>query len=143
MSLTNPPAIITQFSTQLAACAAWPGGTNANHWYPSVPWASASFPLAVLSEETGAGQVYSAGTTPLPSGTLKATIHYPQTGTGSDDGSLETLGRTLLAQLLAQPTGIVFRSGSVGMSGTSSMAEQATGTATFAIEVSLEYGLQA
>lgn len=141
MALTNPPPMVAQFSTQLAACADWPGGAATNHHYPKVDWASATLPLAVIEEETNAGTMYAAGAGGLLSGTLKATIHLdPASAT---DGDAETLARTLCAELLAQTPGIIFRSAETSLSGTDSMAEQASGTGTIAIQIVLQYGLTA
>lgn len=140
MSLTNAPAIVTQLSTQLAACASWPGGSTANHWYPKVPWASASFPLAVLEEAERTLTSYASGAGGLQGGTLKITLHYAQS---SDDGSVETIARTLMNELLAQDPGIIFRTSDCGVSGTFSSAEAATDTGTIAIILTLAYGLTA
>lgn len=139
MTLTNAPAIITQLSTQLAACAAWSGSTG-NHWYPSVTYAAATLPLAVLDESSRSYSSYAAGAGGLASGTLRISIHVAQS---SDVGTLETLARTLLGQLLAQDPGILFRSGECGLCGEASTAEIATDTATYSIDISLPYGLSA
>lgn len=140
MSLTNPPAILTQLATQLAACASWPGGAVTNMWYPKVPWVSASLPLGILEEAERTVTTYAAGAGGLQSGTLKITIHYAQT---SDDGTVETLARALLSELLAQDPGIIFRASDCGLSGTFSSAEAATDTGTIATILTLAYGLTA
>ncbi len=140
MSLVNPPAIVTQLSTQLAACASWPGGATTNHHYPNVAWASASLPLAVLEESDRTWTTYAAGAGGLMGGTLKATIHY---AASSDIGTVEAIARTLLGELLAQSPGICFRASDCGLSGTYSSAENATDTATIAIQINLTYGLTA
>jgi hypothetical protein len=140
VTLTNAPAIVTQLSTQLAACASWPGGAVTNLWYPRVPWASATLPLAVLEETERTWTPYAAGAGGLVSGTLKATIHYAAT---SDEGTVEAIGRTLLGELLAQNPGIIFRTSDCGLSGTYTSAENATDTATIAIQLTLAYGLNA
>lgn len=140
MSLTNPPAIVTQLSTQLAACASWPGGATTNHWYPKVDWSSATLPLAVLEESERSWSSYAAGAGGLASGVLRVTVHY---ATSSDDGTVETLGRTLLKELLAQDPGILFRQSDCGLSGTYTTAEIARNTGTIAIQLTLAYGLSA
>ncbi len=140
MSLTNAPAIVTQLSTQLAACSSWPGGSTANHWYPDVIWASASLPLAVLEESERNWTPYAAGAGGLQSGTLRVTIHYATTSTV---GTVESIARTLLGELLAAAPGICFRSSECSLSGASTSAEAATGTGTVAIQISLAYGLNA
>ncbi len=137
MTLVNAPAIVTQLSTQLAACASWAGGTGAC-WYPRVVWASASLPLAILEESEAAFTPYAAGCSGLASGALKLTIH---SASSSDDGTVETLGRAILSQLLAQQSGIIWRTSECGLSGTFSSAEAATDTATIAIILTLGYGL--
>lgn len=140
MSLTNAPAIITQLSTQLAACSSWPGGATSNHWYPRVTWANATLPLAVLEESERTWTSYAAGAGGLAGGTLRITVHYAQS---SDDGTVEGIGRTLLKELLAQDPGILFRASDCGLSGTYTTAEQATDTGTIAIQLTLAYGLTA
>jgi hypothetical protein len=140
MTLTSAPAIVTQLSTQLAACASWPGGATTNHWYPSVPWASATLPLAVLEESERTWTSYAAGAGGLQGGTLKVTIHY---AASADIGTVEAIGRTLLGELLAAAPGICFRSSDCGLSGAYTSAEAATDTATIAIQLSLAYGLTA
>lgn len=134
MSLVNAPAIVTQLSTQLTACASWTG-TN---WYPRVTWAAATFPLALLEESERSVATYAAGAGGIASGTLKVTIHAAQS---SDEGTVETLGRTILGELLAQQAGIIWRQSDCGLSGTFSSAEAATDTATIAIILTLAYGL--
>jgi hypothetical protein len=140
LSLTNAPAIVTQLSTQLAACASWPGASTSNHWYPSVPWSSATLPLAVLEETDRTWTSYAAGAGGLVSGTLKATSHYAAT---SDIGTVVAIGRTLLGELLSAQPGIIFRSSDCGLSGTYTSAEAATDTGTIAIQLTLAYGLNA
>lgn len=140
MTLTNAPAIVTQLSTQLAACSSWPGGATTNHWYPSVPWASASLPLAVLEESERTWTAYASGAGGLQGGTLKVTIHY---ASSSDVGTVEAIARTLLGELLSAQTGIPFRASECGLSGTYTSAEAATDTATIAIQLTLAYGLTA
>ncbi len=140
MSLTNCPAIVTQLSTQLAACASWPGASTANHWFPDVPWGSASLPLAVLEESERTWTTYAAGAGGLIGGTLKITIHY---AASSDAGTVESIGRTLLGELLAAAPGICFRSSECSLSGVPTSAETATDTGTIAIQLSLAYGLTA
>jgi hypothetical protein len=140
MTLTNAPAIVTQLSTQLAACSSWPGGAINNHWYPTVPWASATLPLAVLEESERTFTSYAAGAGGLQGGTLSVTLHY---AASSSIGTVEAIARTLLGELLAQSPGILFRSGDCSLSGTYTSAEAATDTATIAIKLSLAYGLTA
>lgn len=138
MSLTNAPGIVTQLATQLAACASWPGGATTNMWYPRVAWASAVLPLAVLEESDRNAAVYASGANGITSGSLKITLHY---ATSSDDGTVETIARTLLDELLAQTPGIIFRTGDCALSGTFTPAEVARGTGTIGIAISLAYGL--
>jgi hypothetical protein len=143
MTLTSAPAIVTQLSTQLAACASWPGGATSNHWYPDLPWASATWTThynAVLEESERTTLIYAAGAAGIQGGRLKVTIHADST---ISSGTLESLARTLLGELLTQDPGIVFRTADCGLSGTFSKAEEATDTATSAIEFNLAYGLTA
>ncbi len=138
MTLTNAPAILTQLATQLAACASWPGGAVTNMWYPTVAAAGATLPLAILEESERGATVYASGANALTSGTLKIQIHY---ASSSDDGTVESLARTLLGELLAQTPGIIFRSGECSVSGTVTNAQIARDSGTIAIEMQLGYGL--
>ncbi len=140
MSLVDAPAIVTQLSTQLAACSSWPGGAVTNHWYPSVVWASATLPLAVLEESERTWTTYAAGAGGLQGGTLRVTIHY---AASSSVGTVEAIGRTLLGELLAASAGICFRGSECGLSGTYTSAEAATDTGTIALDITLRYGLNA
>jgi hypothetical protein len=105
-----------------------------------VPWASASLPLAVLEESDRTWNTYAAGAGGLMGGTLKVTIHA---AASSDIGTVESLGRTLLGELLAQDPGICFKASDCGLSGTYTTAENATDTATIAIQLTLSFGLTA
>lgn len=136
MSLTNPPAIVTQFSTQLAACASWTTGT-AGHWYPSAVGNIATL-HAVLASLTETRTRYAEGADGLPSGTLKAMVYVPDT-----IGNAELLGRALILELCAQYTGLMFTSGNVGLSADPGPAKVASGDTLQAIELTVNYGLSA
>ncbi len=137
MSLTNAPAIVTTLSTQLAACASWPGGATTNHWYPEAPTGSTA-PFGVLAEVNRRRQIYAADAPSLPGGTLSISVY--STGT---IGTLEDLGRSLLAELLTQHSGIAFTAGEVGYVADTQGATDAAqpSTALRTITISLEYGV--
>ncbi len=141
MSLTNPPAIVTSLSTQLAACASWVG-TNTNHWYPSAPDATTA-PFAVLDDQNAALDIYASDAAGLLSGTLVLSIY--DTTANRTLGELETFGRTILKELLAQVSGIAFRSGDVGLAKDVQPATAAAeGTSALrVITLSIPYGLKA
>ncbi len=141
MTLTNEPAIVTALSTQLAACASWVG-TTTNHWYPLAPDATA-VPYAVLDDQSAAGEIYASDAPPLLSGTLVITIY--DSVANRTVGQLETFGRTILKELLAQVAGIAFRSGEVGLVQDyqpATGAAEGTG-AQRSITISISYGLKA
>lgn len=140
MTITNAPAMVTQASTQLAACAGWTGGT-ANHWYPVAPDGSA-VPFAVIDDQTAGRQIYASDAPGLPSGTIVITIVDSAART---IGQLEELGRTILAQLIAQASGIPFKSGEVGLVDDFRPATEAgEGTGALrSITMSIPYGLDA
>ena len=141
MSLTNAPAIVTSLSSQLAACASWVGGT-ANHWYPVGPDASTP-PFAILDDQNARRTVYASEATGLLKGTLVITIC--DSGANRTIGQLEAFGRTILAELLAQVSGIAFRDGEVGLTQDyrpSTVAAEGTG-ALRSITMTIPYGLDA
>ena len=112
----SAPAIITQMGTQLTACAAWTG-TN---WYPDVDLATATLPIARIDEIDSTQE--SVGTLAATwSGTLEVVIYSTATVP-----VVESLGRTLKAQLLAQSPGIPFRSITVGMNSNMRVARELT-----------------
>jgi hypothetical protein len=141
MSLTNPPAIVTQLSTQLAACASWVGG-NGNHWYPEAG-TSATVPFAVLDDQNASRRVYASDAPGLLSGTLVITI--VDSAANRTLGQLEAFGRTILAELVAQVAGIAFKDGEVGLVDDYKKATEAgEGTAAQrSITMSIPYGLDA
>jgi len=120
MTLTNAPAIVTQFSTQLAACASWSTGT-AGHWYPSADPGIATL-HAVLASTNEDRTRYAEGANAIPSGTLKAAVYTPLS-----IGEAEALGRSLIDELLAQQTGLMFTGGNAQLSADPGAAKQADG----------------
>lgn len=140
MAFTDASALLTQLQTQIAACAGWSGGSSAVH-YPELAWGSGpTFPCALVSEESRSNVYYAAGAAGLRNGSLKLTIYA---GSATTLGALETLGQTILEQLLAQQSGIPFRDGEVGMAGDATDASIAAATEVRGVEVTLNYGLSA
>jgi len=143
MPLTDASALLTQFASQLAACAAWTtavgsGNESARIHYPSVAWSSATLPCAVISEDQRGSRIYATNAQGLRSGMLKVEVYSAGTV-----GAVEQLGQALLEQLLAQQSGIVFRTGYVGLCGDATIAEIAAQNEVRAIEINIEYGLEA
>ncbi len=141
MSLTDAPGIITQLSTQLAACASWPGGSASNHWYPEADTTGLAAALAVLSESERRYTPYAAGAAGLMGGSLAITIHAPTT-TGTI-GYLESLGRSLMSELLAQQSGIPFQPANCGLCSDSTPGMEAAAQAIRSLTITLGYGLEA
>lgn len=139
MTWVDAPAILTQLRTQLLACAGWPTGQSAAIHYPVLEdFTGETFPLAVLAETSRTFDPYADGAVPLGGGTLQAVIY----GTGTI-GATEQLGRTLLSQLIAQPTGIPFRPGECGLSSDASPAKIAGASEYRTVTLSLAWGLSA
>ncbi len=140
MSLTNAPAIVTSLSTQLAACSSWVG-TNTNHWYPSAPDGTTP-PFAVLDVQDRQRHIYAADATPNFTGTLMISIF--DSNANRDIGELEAFGDTIMSQLLAQVSGIAFKSGEVGLVQDyqpAVAAKEGTG-ALRSITITLPFGLE-
>ena len=139
MSLTDAPAIVSSLSVQLAACASWVGGSG-NHWYPIAP-ENTTVPFAILDDQNARRQQFAAESFGLLSGTLVLTI--VDSAANRTLGQLETFGRTILKELLAQSSGIAFRDGDVGLVRDYIPATEAVhGTASMrAITLTIPYGL--
>ncbi len=135
---TNPPAILTQLRTQLVACSSWANGSNAVNYPELAALMSGTFPLAVLAEMSRRAEVFSEGAAALASGELQVVIY--STGT---IGTAEALGRSILEELLAQATGIPFRSGDCGLSSDPSPGMIAGSSDVRAVTLSLPWGLTA
>ena len=137
MPMTGASGLLTQLQTQIAACASWSAGSSGVH-YPSIEFASATFPCCVIAEMNRTSEYYASGASGLRGGTLKITIY--STGTV---GATEVLGQAIVEELLAQQTGIAFRSGSVVLAGEATDAMDAAQTTVSGVELDLEYGLSA
>ncbi len=138
MSFTDAPDPLTQLATQLTACAGWSSGSGAIHYPESPDFTGATFPLAVLADESRSVGRYAVGAAGLVSGTLVIRIY----GTGTI-GVTEALGRTILSQLLAQEGGIVFRSSECGLSADPEPGRIAGDAQEIrSITLSLPYGLE-
>lgn len=136
MSLTNPPPIITQLSTQLQACASWSSaGLSTNVWYPEVPEGTAG-PHVLLGFGSQTFTKYAEGAAPVRSGDLFFTIWKADT-----IGNLETLAQSILAELLTPDTGIPFREAD-GMTATAlGDAKKAAGETLFGVSATISHGL--
>lgn len=136
VSLTNPPPIITQLSTQLQACAAWvSAGLSSNVWYPEVPEDTAG-PHVLLGFGTQGFTKYAEGAAPVRGGDLFFTIWKADTV-----GNLETLAQTIIAQVMTPDTGIPFRA-SDGMNATAiGDAKEAGGETLNGVSGTLSHGL--
>jgi hypothetical protein len=138
MSLTDAPAIITTLSTQLVACAAWTGGSGAV-WYPEAP-GTTSTTHAVLVPMSMQRTRYAEGANGILGGSLVILLYVVGTDTLGD---AETLAGTLVDQLMAQHSGIPFRSASYELAGDPGAAKTVGGSTIIPIQISLEYGLSA
>jgi len=136
MSLTNPPAIITQLSTQLQATASWIAASlSTNVWYPEVPEGTAG-PYVLLGFGTQQFTKYAEGAAPTRGGDLFFTIWKADT-----TGNLETLAQSILVELMTADTGIPFRDGD-GMNATAlGDAKEAAGETLYGVSATLSHGL--
>lgn len=135
MAFTDASAYLTQFQTQLAACAVWSGGSSTIH-YPNVNFTGATLPCIVVIEDQRGSDQYAAGASGLRSGTLRAILYST-----ASNGVIEAMAGTLVEQMLAQQSGIPFRSGSHQPAGIAEEAKAATGTSVNGVEIAFEYGL--
>ena len=134
MSLTNPPAFITQLDTQFRACASWTGTTQT--WYPSAP-DSSTMPFAVY-ETTQARSAYAEGARPLPSNSFAIAITAALTV-----GQMETLAENLINELGTQFTGLPFRDLNYELSSDNGNAAIAGGETARTIVITGSSGLSA
>lgn len=133
---TNPSTILTQLRTQLVACAGWANGQNAVNYPELAALMSGTFPLAVLAERSRTATLFCEGVAAIPGGELEVIIYATDT-----IGTLETLGRTILDQLLAQASGIPFRPAECGLSSDPSPAKIAGSSDVRSITLKLPWGL--
>ena len=137
MSLTNAPPMITQFSTQLQACASWTAASlSTNVWYPEAPEGTAG-PYVVLGFASGQRfEKHAEGVTPIPSSDLFFTVWKADT-----TGNLETLVGAILSELLTQVTGIPFRSGDGMNAAEVGAARSAAGETLYGVSATVSQGL--
>lgn len=136
MTWQNPPAILTQLRAQLVLCAAWTGGASVVHYPDLSGLMSATFPLAVLSEHRPRRTPYAEGAAGIAGGELEVVIY------GTDTvGLMEALGQTILDQLLAQVTGIVWQPAEAGLSSDPSPGKIAGNAAVRSVTLRLPWGL--
>ena len=136
MSWEDAPAILRQLRTQLLACDAWKGAEDDVHYPKATNLSDEPRPYAVLADLGRSPQVYAAGAHALQGGTLQVLLYAYDTV-----GYVEELGRTILAELLAQQTGIPFTGGEVGLSTEPSPAKVAGGANVASIAITLTWGL--
>jgi hypothetical protein len=133
MSLTNPPAFITQLDTQFRACASWTGATNT--WYPSAPDGSA-LPFAVY-ETTQDRTPYAEGARGLASNEFVIAVSAVLSV-----GQMETLAESIINELSLQFNGgIPFRSFAYDLSSDIGAAEVAGGETSRTITITGSSGL--
>ncbi len=135
MPFTDASAYLTQFRTQLAACAAWTAGSSAIH-YPEIDWASVTLPVMVVAEESRGSEQYASGAVGLRTGTLKAVIYSSGT-----IGAVEVLADSIIEQMLAQQSGIPIRGATRGLCGDATDAMIAASGEVRGVEIMFEYGL--
>jgi hypothetical protein len=138
MSLTDAPAIITQLSTQLAACASWTVG-SAGNWYPEAD-PSITTTHAVLVPPASTRSRYAEGARGLLGGNLWILLYV--VGTESL-GDAETLGGNLINELMNQHDGIPFRSMSFELAQDPGAAKTVGGSTIIPLQITIEYGLSA
>ena len=139
MSLTNAPGEITQFSTQLAACASWAALSGESTWYPTAPKAT-TLPFAVLASAITRTR-YAVGAKGLPSGSLTAVIHVD--AAAYTTGQLETLGRAVIDEMTEQDGGIFFRDADAPLASDPQPSEVAGGHNERTLTLTFNVGLRA
>jgi hypothetical protein len=138
MSLTDAPAIITQLSTQLAACASWTVGAGGN-WYPEAA-PSITTTHAVLVPPTSQRTRYAEGARGLLGGQLWILMYIVGTQTL---GQAETLAASIIDELMNQHDGIPFRSMSFELAQDPGAAKTVGGSTIIPVQISIDYGLSA
>ena len=133
MSLTNPPPIITQFDTQLRACADFYSG--ATTWYPEAPEGTAG-PYYVLGFGRQTFTKYAEGAAPTREGELFFTAWKADT-----IGNLESHAQAMVAQLMTQDTGIPFRDSDAMTATDLGNARVAAGETLLGVSATLTHGL--
>ncbi|MEY2653898.1 MAG: hypothetical protein RLZZ524_926 [Pseudomonadota bacterium] len=152
MSWSNPTPAVSALRDMLAASSSFTGAgysSGACH-YPNAAispdqGAADALPLALLAETTARRTRFAeSGVAALPGGTLAVTLYAD-----TDAGSIETTARAILADLLAQATGLPITSGEVGLCSDPEAREYADDdsasnqSAHRTITITLTYGLGA
>ncbi len=149
---STPPAAIDSLRTMLlASSSATSAGLTSGHFhYPSADFVGEnsgatpdSLPGAVLFQETMRREVYAAGAAGLAGGTLRVEIYM-----SGSPGTVETAGQAILADLLANDTGLAIRDGECSVASDPMPGQRAansTGIVTSyrCIVLTLNYGLSA
>lgn len=147
MTWLNPPAVIEALRDMLVLCPTYASrfGNASTVHYPDVPLGRApgaiNPPLAIMDPINDAEDRPFPGLT-LPRGSIR--IHLVAT-TGVTD--LEKIARTILRELMLQPTGLALTSGNVGKekdphpSARAADEDSPNDSAFKTIELNLTYGI--
>ena len=138
MSLTDAPAIITQLSTQLAACASWTAGAGGN-WYPEAA-GTLTTTHAVLVPPSSTRTRYAEGARGLLGGQLWILLYVIGTQTL---GQAETLAGAIINELMNQHDGIPFRSMSFELAQDPGAAKTVGDSTIIPLQITIDYGLSA
>ncbi len=131
--LTNPPPAVDALADMLDLCASYAMDT----WYPFAPDGTTGT-FAVLSPVDERRSRYAEGMTAIPSGSLLLTIYRDTT-----IGTLETQAQAVQKELVSLSVGLLLRGATVGRCAEAGPALEAGGEARKAIDITIEYGLNA
>jgi hypothetical protein len=131
--LTNPPTAISALATMLDLCAGYAMDT----YYPEAP-SNTSGTFAIISPIDERRTRYAEGATSIPSGSLLLTLYRDTT-----IGTLEAQAMLVQKQVTSLATGLLLRGATVGRCAEAGPSLNAGGHTRKAIDITIEYGLNA
>lgn len=131
--LTNPPPAITAAANMLDLCASYALDT----WYPFAPDGTTG-DFGVLNPVDESRNRYAEGMTAIPSGSLLLTIYKAGT-----IGVVETQAQAVQKEVCSLSVGLLLRRATVGRCTEAGPSLEAGGETRKAIDITIEYGLNA
>jgi len=131
--LTTPTPAIQALATMLDLCASYAMDT----WYPDAP-SGTSGTFGMINPIDERRSRYADGMTSIPSGSILLTIYKDAT-----IGALEVQAQAVQKELTTLATGLLLRGATVGRCAEAGPSLNAGGHTRKAIDITIEYGLNA
>lgn len=131
--LTNPPSAVQALANMLDLCP----GYALNTYYPTAPEGTTG-DFGIINPIDERRTRYAEGMTAIPGGSLLLTIYKADT-----IGNTETKAMTVMKEVTTLAVGLLLRSASVGRCAECGPSLEASGETRKAIDITIEYGLNA